>query len=80
LNEFTDINPFKAIRFRKQRKDSEAKNAYAKTDLQKIFSTEIHAKGDFIHPYYYWLPLLAYFTGARQNELCQLYKADIYQQ
>ncbi|EJB8452741.1 site-specific integrase [Vibrio parahaemolyticus] len=80
LNEFTDINPFKAIRFRKQRKDSEAKNAYAKTDLQKIFSTEIHAKGDFRHPYYYWLPLLAYFTGARQNELCQLYKADIYQQ
>lgn len=79
LNEFTDINPFKAIRFRKKRRDSEAKNAYTKTDLQKIFSTEIHAKQQFKHAYYYWLPLLAYFTGARQNELCQLYKADIYQ-
>ncbi|MGR5267135.1 tyrosine-type recombinase/integrase [Vibrio astriarenae] len=80
LNEFTDINPFKAIRFRKQRKDSEAKNAYTTADLQKIFSTEIHTKRRFKHAYYYWLPLLAYFTGARLNELCQLYKTDIYQQ
>lgn len=79
LNEFTDINPFKAIRFRKQRKDSEAKNAYTAKDLQKIFSTEIHAKRKFKHAYYYWLPLLAILTGARLNELCQLYKSDICQ-
>ncbi|EOX4973652.1 tyrosine-type recombinase/integrase [Vibrio alginolyticus] len=80
LNEFTDINPFKAIRFRKRRKDSEAKNAYTSKDLQKIFSTEIHAKHQFKHAYYYWLPLLASLTGARLNELCQLYKSDICQQ
>jgi integrase len=79
LNEFTDINPFKAIRFRKQRKDSEAKNAYTARDLQKIFSTEIHAKRQFKHAYYYWLPILASLTGARLNELCQLYKSDICQ-
>ncbi|PNH80990.1 site-specific integrase [Vibrio diazotrophicus] len=77
LNELTDINPFKAIKFKKQRKDSEAKNAYSISDLNKIFSTEIHTKKQFKHPYYYWLPLLSYFTGARLNELCQLYKKDI---
>ncbi|WP_199451366.1 site-specific integrase [Vibrio harveyi] len=78
LNELTDINPFKAIRFKKQRKDSAAKSAYSSTDLHKLFGTPVHCERDFKHPYYYWLPLLGYFTGARLNELCQLYKADIY--
>lgn len=78
LNELTDINPFKAIRFKKQRRDSAAKSAYSSADLHKLFSTPVHCERDFKHPYYYWLPLLGYFTGARLNELCQLYKADIY--
>ncbi|HIF9415719.1 TPA: tyrosine-type recombinase/integrase [Photobacterium damselae] len=79
LNELTDINPFKAIRFKKTRKDSEAKSAYTDTDLEKIFSAIVSTKHQHKHPYYFWLPLLAYFTGARLNELCQLYKADIYE-
>lgn len=28
-------------------------------------------------PYYYWLPLLGLYTGARLNEICQLYLEDI---
>ncbi|EIF8962036.1 site-specific integrase [Vibrio parahaemolyticus] len=76
--ELTDINPFKAMRFKKTRRDSEAKNAYTNDDLVKIFSTEIHKHKIYKHAHYYWLPLLGYFTGARLNELCQLYAADIY--
>ncbi|WP_279151333.1 site-specific integrase [Photobacterium iliopiscarium] len=76
--ELTDINPFKGMKFKKNRKDSEAKHAYNNKDLIKIFSTEIHTQNHYKHPYYYWLPLLGYFTGARLNELCQLYKEDIY--
>ncbi|MFW9678494.1 site-specific integrase [Vibrio parahaemolyticus] len=79
LNELTDVNPFKAIRFKKTRRDSEAKSAYTNTDLEKIFGAITHTKHQHRHPYYFWLPLLAYFTGARLNELCQLYKADIYE-
>lgn len=79
LNELTDINPFKAIRFKKKRRDSEAKSAYASIELEKIFSKLARTKQEHKHPYYLWLPLLAYFTGARLNELCQLYKADVYQ-
>ncbi|WP_428749623.1 site-specific integrase [Vibrio parahaemolyticus] len=30
-----------------------------------------------MHPYYYWIPLLLRFTGARLNELCQLSSSDI---
>ena len=76
--EMTDINPFKGMRFKKIRKDSEAKNAYSDTDLQKIFSTEIHTLKRYKHPHYYWLPLLGIYTGARLNELCQLYREDIF--
>ncbi|MGR5246492.1 DUF6538 domain-containing protein [Vibrio sp. PNB23_22_6] len=79
LNELTDVNPFKAIRFKKTRRDSEAKSAYTNTDLEKIFGAITRTKHQHRHPYYFWLPLLAYFTGARLNELCQLYKADVYQ-
>ncbi len=38
--EMTDINPFKGMRFKKTRKDSEAKNAYSHADLQRLFGTE----------------------------------------
>lgn len=78
--ELTDINPFRGIKFKKNRKDSEAKHAYSKADLQKLFGTEIHTQKEFKHPHYYWLPLLGVFTGARLNELCQLHKSDIYQE
>ncbi|MFA0672542.1 site-specific integrase [Vibrio splendidus] len=78
--ELTDINPFKGMRFKKNRKDSEAKNAYSHTDLQKLFSSEIHTQKKYKHPHYYWLPLLGLYTGARLNELCQLYREDIFKQ
>ncbi|EMK3394902.1 site-specific integrase [Vibrio parahaemolyticus] len=78
--EMTDINPFKGMRFKKTRKDSEAKHAYNYRDLKKLFSTEIHTEKKYKHPHYYWLPLLGLYTGARLNELCQLYKQDIYKQ
>lgn len=78
--EMTDINPFKGMRFKKTRKDSEAKNAYSHADLKKLFNTEIHNQKKYKHPHYYWLPLLGLYTGARLNELCQLYRADIFKQ
>lgn len=64
---------------KKNRRDSEAKCAYTSIELEKIFSNLARTKQEHKHPYYLWLPLLAYFTGARLNELCQLYKADVYQ-
>ncbi|WP_146162243.1 hypothetical protein [Vibrio splendidus] len=76
--EMTGINPFKGMRFKKTRKDSETKNAYNHADLQKLFSTDIHTQKKYKHPHYYWLPLLGLYTGARLNELCQFYKQDIF--
>ncbi|MGR5412846.1 tyrosine-type recombinase/integrase [Vibrio astriarenae] len=77
LMEYTDINPFKGFRFKNTSKVSSAKKAYTKTQLAQIFSTEIYTHRSYKHSYQYWLPLLARYSGARINELCQLYKEDI---
>ncbi|MEZ9071515.1 site-specific integrase [Vibrio splendidus] len=75
--EYTDKNPFKGFRFKNETKANAAKNAYSKQQLNQIFRNEIFAKKKFKHSYQYWLPVLAALTGARINELCQLYKKDI---
>ncbi|MGR5173770.1 tyrosine-type recombinase/integrase [Vibrio owensii] len=77
--EYTDINPFKGFRFTRKKKASEEKQAYSRDNLSLIFQHEIFTKHKFKHPYQYWLPLLARFSGARLNELCQLYVTDIQQ-
>ncbi|ELA7833033.1 TPA: tyrosine-type recombinase/integrase [Vibrio parahaemolyticus] len=75
--EYTDINPFKGFKFRADTKVSNAKNAYSKQQLSTIFEHEMFKNRKFKHTYQYWLPLLARYSGARLNELCQLYKDDI---
>ncbi|WP_394496284.1 site-specific integrase [Shewanella sp. ENK2] len=45
--------------------------------LTLIFNMEQYIKNRFKHPYYYWVPLLLRFTGARLNEICQLHIKDI---
>lgn len=68
-------------------KAHEQRDEMAVEDLQRIMSASWYAKGHgertargiyfSYRPHYYWLPLLALFTGGRLNELAQLYLADI---
>ncbi len=44
--------------------------------MVKIFSSPIHKNKEYLHSYYYWLPLLGLYTGARIEELCSLYVED----
>ncbi|MFA0132194.1 tyrosine-type recombinase/integrase [Vibrio splendidus] len=75
--EYTDVNPFKGFRFKAEAKVSAAKNAYSSQQLKQIFGSSIFTHRNFNHSYQYWLPILGMLTGARLNELCQLYKEDI---
>lgn len=71
----------------KRRKASEERSLFADDELSKIFCAHWFqtgkgaktAKGVYYHfrPHYYWLPLMGLYTGARLNELSQLYLKDI---
>ncbi|OZY27413.1 hypothetical protein CJF40_15465 [Pseudomonas lundensis] len=82
-------NPAKRA-IEKQKKitrDQDDRLRFEKTDLEKIFSAhwfstgtgERNKQGRFhlFRPHFYWLPLLGVYTGARLNELSQLYITDV---
>jgi integrase len=67
-------------------KEQDQRDAFSDSDLAQIFGAEWFAHGagrrtpaGLFHsyrPHYYWLPLLALYTGGRLNELAQLYLQD----
>lgn len=59
------------------KKASELRAIFDKEDLKRIFSNEKFTRGKFLHDYYYWIPLLALYTGCRLRELCQLAPDDV---
>ncbi|EKO3708811.1 site-specific integrase [Vibrio metschnikovii] len=73
-----NYNAFEGVSVNKNNKKvNEQRKAYDRKDIKLLLSTEIHTKLNFKKPSQYWLPLLGCYTGARLNELCQLYKSDI---
>lgn len=61
------------------KKVSKEKKSFPFTDqhLLDVFSIADYKKHKYLHPYYYWVPLLLRYTGARLNEICQLLVRDI---
>lgn len=66
--------------------NSTYRDIWGEKEIQILFSTRIYTgissktftgKKNVNYPYYYWLPLLGLYTGARLNELCQLSVDDI---
>ncbi|TFY94554.1 site-specific integrase [Pseudomonas nabeulensis] len=70
-------NPFDGLRVRIRRKVSEERSAFSAEDLKALFHTATYAPAHGGKPNQYWLPLLGLYTGARLNELCQLYTDDV---
>ena len=73
---YTDINPFLNMGITSKRKRNQERLHFVETDLDKLFQP----RPKYLHPYYYWLPLLGYYTGCRIEEICQLHTHDIRQQ
>lgn len=79
-NGYTRINPFESLRVKKlknAKKEIEERDPWEFSQLNEMFATPIFTNHDFKHSYYYWLPLIGLHTGARMNEICQLYHDDI---
>lgn len=59
----------------KEKRETKTGRAFTDDDLAKIFSREVYT--DRTGPHQYWGPLLGLMTGARVNELAQLYVSDV---
>ena len=73
---YTDLNPASGMTIKNPKRANEERKAFSDKDLGKLFNSQEYRDGKHAHPYGYWLPLLALYTGARLNELCQLHLAD----
>ncbi|MBY5948787.1 site-specific integrase [Photobacterium rosenbergii] len=76
-NGYIPKSPMVKIKVKKERSDKEAVRPFNQAELSRLFQSEIFTKKKYYLPYHYWLPLLGYYTGARIEELCQLYVDDL---
>lgn len=75
------------IKVKKSERGRSKRRAFTTDELQRVFAAdwfktgrgELTAQQTYreFSSYYYWLPLLGLYTGARINELCQLHLADV---
>lgn len=91
--EFMTSNPASRIQMRDPEKvairDQDERCKFETSDLAQIFGADwfrdgkpkLPSNGRYsqYQPHYYWLPLLGLYTGARLNELSQLYLSDLTQ-
>ncbi|UTW13375.1 site-specific integrase [Marinobacterium rhizophilum] len=75
--EYCEKNPFDGMKVKQRVKASEGRSRFTEDDLKRLFAADVYARRDGDKPYQYWLPLLGLYTGARMNELCQLYLDDV---
>ncbi|WP_031483985.1 site-specific integrase [Maridesulfovibrio frigidus] len=77
--EYMSTNPAENIEISTVEKDSELRAVFTQDDLEKMFHSEQYKTDSFLHPFMFWTPLIALFTGMRQTEIAQLYLTDLYQ-
>ena len=71
-------NPAEGIREKDTKSDQERKPPFDLEDLELIFvQSKEYGQDKFKKAHQFWLPLLALYTGARLEELCQLVVGDI---
>ena len=78
-NDFAESNLSSPLRrvIKKDRPDSELRSEFTDNDLNALFNNDYYFKDKHRHQSHYWIPILALFTGARLNELCQLDRNDV---
>lgn len=65
---------------RKKTTQREERSAYSHDDLKRLFNSDDYVQGHHKAGYMFWVPLIALYSGARINEICQLELKDIYQE
>jgi integrase len=68
--------PLKAVKIQKVRAEDQ-KSVFTSDDLRKLFNSKHYVQGLHDTPSRFWVPLIALYTGARLNEICQLGINDV---
>lgn len=76
---YTTLNPAGGMTIKNPKRANEERQAFSDDDLIKLFHRKDYCRERITQPYMYWAPLIALFTGARQNEIAQLHLADFYE-
>ncbi|WP_110951398.1 site-specific integrase [Pseudomonas bohemica] len=83
--DLTDVRPDDLVINNVEKRDSARTREgvpFSQSDVEKIFSGYIYVGAlptnrSKAYPFWFWVPLIGYFTGARTNEIAQLDTADI---
>lgn len=75
--DFIKDNNFNNLRVKRQEKQS--RSAFTDEELQKFFNSDLFAKKEIQvkWAWRFWVPVIMLYTGARVEEICQLYLDDI---
>lgn len=79
-NGHMSVDYAQGLKLPKKRRPDEERSIFTKEDLEKLFYSTEYEYGTHRHPWQFWLPVLAVFTGARLEELCQLSVSDVYEE
>ncbi len=79
INGFIDSNPAKEMQLPEDKRADEYRTIFDHDDLINLFHSD-----EYLHDYHdanykFWIPIIALYTGARLNEIAQLYLSDIHQ-
>lgn len=75
---YLSFNPFDSIKVANNKnKNVDERSPFSHEQLIKLFSTPIYTSNKMQHSYQYWVLLIAIYSGARQNEIAQLFVDNI---
>lgn len=73
-------NPAQGLGLKDTQQDIEKRLPLTDDDIKRIFFCAGYKPSAFKNPAYYWVPLIALYTGMRLEEICQLHCEDIYEE
>lgn len=77
---FIEKNPFKGLIIKHKKKKKDAKDSFSPEQMRAILNELENYQPSRKNPSFkYWGTMIAIYTGARLNEICQLYLTDIKQ-
>ncbi|MDD4732499.1 MAG: tyrosine-type recombinase/integrase [Desulfovibrio sp.] len=72
-------NPAKGLQLKDTRQAITLRDPFSLEDIQAIFSSPYFIEDKYNNAGYFWIPLIALYSGMRLEEIAQLYLEDIYQ-